>query len=228
MTRTIKRFRNAKDMPKRGCTLAEALSAMAGGSGVKFDETVDVAVMLGVDTKKSEQSVRGSVVLPAGSGKTTRVAVAAGGAAAEAATAAGADRVGFDDLVEDIKNGKMDFDVLIATPEAMRKLAAVGKMLGPRGLMPNPKTGTVTENTGEAVHSAKAGQVRYRADKGGIVHAAVGKASFSADDLRRNIESLLESLKKAKPAASKGHYLKEMAVSTTMGRSSIVDLSPYR
>lgn len=226
--KTIKRLRNASPMPKRGCTLEEALNAVAGGSGVKFDETVDVAVMLGVDTKKSDQAVRGSVELPAGSGKTTRVAVAASGAAADAAKAAGADIVGFDDLIEEIKNGKMEFDVLIATPESMRKLAAVGKMLGPRGLMPNPKTGTVTENTGDAVKSAKAGQVRYRADKGGIVHAAVGKASFTPADLQRNIESLLDSLKKAKPANSKGHYLKEMAVSTTMGRSAIVDLSPYR
>lgn len=225
--KTIKRLKD-KVMPGPGCTLDEALSAVAGGSGVKFDETVEVAVHLGVDTKKSDQAVRGAVVLPAGIGRTARVAVAAAGAAADAAQEAGADRVGMDDLVEEIKSGKIDFDVLIATPDAMRKLAAAGKVLGPRGLMPNPKTGTVSADPAAAVKDAKAGQVRYRADKAGIVHAGVGKASFSPEDLKTNIESLLGALKRAKPASSKGVYLRRMAVSTTMGRSAAVDVSPYR
>ena len=201
---------------------------MAGGSGVKFDETVDVAVQLGIDPKKSDQAVRGAVVLPAGTGKTVKVAVVASGAAADAATAAGADKVGFDELIENIKQGVMDFDVLIATPEAMRKLAAVGKILGPRGLMPNPKTGTVAADPAAAVKNAKAGQVRYRADKSGIVHAAVGKVSFAPEDLKKNIESLLDSLKRAKPASSKGIYLRQLAVSSTMGRAVVADIALYR
>lgn len=227
MTKTGKRLK-AASMPASGCSLAEALAAVAGGSGVKFDETVEVAVQLGVDTKKSDQAVRGAVVLPAGTGKTVKVGVVASGAAAEAATDAGADKVGFDEFIEDIKKGVMDFDVLIATPEAMRKLAAVGKILGPRGLMPNPKTGTVTADPAVAVKNAKAGQVRYRADKSGIVHAAVGKASFTPEDLKKNVESLLDSLKRAKPASSKGIYLRQLAVSSTMGRAVIADIASYR
>ncbi len=215
-------------MPSRGCALDEALSAVVGGSGVKFDETVEVAIQLGIDPKKSDQAVRGAAVLPSGTGKTVRVAVVADGDAATAATTAGADKVGFEDLIEEIKGGKMDFDVLIATPDAMRKLAAAGKILGPRGLMPNPKVGTVAADPTAAVKNAKAGQARYRADKSGIVHAAVGKASFSPDALKKNIESLLDSLKRGKPASSKGIYLRQLAVSSTMGRSAIVDIASYR
>ena len=227
MAKICKRLKK-QAMPERGCTLDEALAAVAGGSGVKFDETVEVAIQLGIDPKKSDQAVRGAAELPAGSGKTSRVAVMASGEAATAAKKAGADRVGFDDLVDDIKAGKLEFDLLIATPEGMRKLAAVGKILGPRGLMPNPKTGTVAAEPAAAVKSAKAGQARYRADKAGIVHAAVGRASFSPDDLKKNIESLLDSLKRAKPASSKGVYLRQLAVSTTMGRAAVADIAPYR
>lgn len=227
MAKVCKRLRNSQ-MPASGCGLDEALSAIVGGSGVKFDETVDVAVQLGVDTKKSDQAVRGAVVLPAGTGKTTRVAVVASGDAAKAAKDAGADKVGFEDLIEEIKGGAMDFDVLIATPDAMRKLAPAGRILGPRGLMPNPKTGTVAADPTAAVKNAKAGQARYRADKAGIVHAAVGKASFSAADLKRNIESLIAALKRAKPASAKGVYLRRMSVSATMGRAATVDISAYR
>ena len=227
MAKVCKRLRDAK-MPPSGCSLDEALSAVVGGSGAKFDETVDVAVQLGIDAKKSDQAVRGAVVLPAGTGKTVRVAVVADGDAAKKAKAAGADKVGFDDLIESIKGGALDFDVLIATPEAMRKLAAAGRILGPRGLMPNPKTGTVAADPTEAVKNAKAGQARYRTDKAGIVHAAAGKASFSAADLKRNIESLLAALKRAKPASAKGVYLRRMSVSATMGRAVEVDISSYR
>ncbi|MGI9297982.1 MAG: 50S ribosomal protein L1 [Gammaproteobacteria bacterium] len=227
MAKVCKRLQKAA-MPAPGCGLDEALAAVVGGSGVKFDETVDVAVQLGVDTKKSDQAVRGAVVLPAGTGKTTRVAVVASGEAAQAAKDAGADKVGFDDLIEEIKGGATDFDVLIATPDAMRKLAPAGRILGPRGLMPNPKTGTVAADPATAVKNAKAGQARYRADKAGIVHAAVGRASFPAADLKQNIESLLAALKRAKPAAAKGVYLRRMSVSATMGRAATADISPYR
>lgn len=227
MSKPCKRLQKSS-MPDRGCGLDEALSAIVGGSGVKFTESVDVAISLGIDPKKSDQAVRGAVVLPAGSGKATRVAVVAADAAADAAREAGADKVGFDDLIEEIKGGAMDFDVLIATPDAMRKLAVAGKVLGPRGLMPNPKTGTVTADPATAVKNAKMGQVRYRADRGGIIHAAVGKASFSTDDLKRNIESLITAIKRAKPSSAKGIYLRQMAVSCTMGRSVVVDISSYR
>lgn len=227
MSNPCKRLKNAS-MPDRGCGLDEALAAIVGGSGVKFTESVDVAILLGIDPKKSDQAVRGAVVLPAGSGKTTRVAVVAADDAADAAREAGADKVGFDDLIEEIKGGALDFDVLIATPDAMRKLAVAGKVLGPRGLMPNPKTGTVTADPATAVKNAKTGQVRYRADRGGIVHAAVGKVSFSADDLKRNIESLITAIKRAKPSSAKGIYLRQMAISCTMGRSVVVDISSYR
>ncbi|MDM5148155.1 50S ribosomal protein L1 [Candidatus Persebacteraceae bacterium Df01] len=227
MAKIDKRLRD-KVVPEKGCSLDEALAAVVGGSGVKFDETVDVAVHLGIDTKKSDQAVRGAVVMPAGTGKTVRVAVVAADADAESAREAGADRVGFEDLIEEIKGGKTDFDVLIATPTSMRHLAAAGRVLGPRGLMPNPKTGTVAAAPAEAVKNAKAGQVRYRADKAGIVHAPVGKASFTPADLKRNIESLLDSLKRAKPASSKGVYLRQLSLSSTMGRSVEPDIASYR
>ena len=214
--------------PDKECALDEALKFIAGGSGVKFDETVEVAIRLGIDTKKSDQTVRGSVVLPSGTGKSARVAVVASGDAAQAAKDAGADIVGYEELIEEIKGGKMDFDVLIATPETMRQLAAAGKVLGPRGLMPNPKTGTINADTATAVKNAKSGQIRYRADKGGIIHAPVGKASFSPDALKQNIESLLSALKRIKPASAKGVYLRHMAISCAMGRAVKVDISSYR
>jgi large subunit ribosomal protein L1 len=210
-------------------TLDAALAAVCGGSGVKFNESVDVAVQLGVDTRKSDQSVRGAVSLPAGTGKDPRVAVVAAAEEDRAkAKEAGAEVVGFEELIAAIGKGELNFDVLIATPDSMRHLAPVAKTLGPRGLMPNPKTGTVAKDAAEATRKAKSGQAQYRADKAGIVHASVGKASFAAADIKRNIEALLDALKKAKPASSKGVYLRKLAVSATMGRSAVVDLSPYR
>ena len=208
--------------------LDAAIAQVQGGSGVKFDETVEVAIRLGVDPKRADQAVRGAVALPAGTGRNVRVAVLASGAAAEAAKEAGADRVGLDDLLADINAGKLDFDALVSTPENMRRLAAAGKILGPRGLMPNPKTGGVSADPAAAVKKIKAGQANFRADKAGMVCAPVGKASFSADDLRRNIESLVDALKRAKPAASKGVYLRAMSLSTTMGIGVAVDVAPLR
>lgn len=201
----------------------EALTLVKGAATAKFDESVDVAVNLGIDPRKSDQVVRGSVVLPRGTGKSVRVAVFAQGANAEAAKAAGAEIVGFEDLADQIKGGMMDFDVVIATPDAMRIVGQLGQILGPRGLMPNPKVGTVTPNVTEAVKNAKAGQVQYRTDKSGIVHATIGRASFEVDALRTNLAALVEALVKAKPASSKGVYLKKIAVSSTMGIGVRVD-----
>jgi large subunit ribosomal protein L1 len=201
----------------------EAFSLLKDLSKVKFVESVDVAVNLGVDPRKSDQVVRGATVLPHGIGKTVRVAVFAQGANAEAAKAAGADRVGFEDLAEEVKAGQMDFDVVIASPDAMRIVGQLGKILGPRGLMPNPKVGTVTPEVAEAVRSAKAGQVRYRTDKAGIIHCPLGRADFDAVKLRENLEALLSSLLKAKPSTSKGVYMRKVTVSTTMGPGLTVD-----
>lgn len=201
----------------------EALSLVKEGATAKFGESVDVAINLGVDARKSDQVVRGSVVLPKGTGKTVRVAVFAQGANAEAAKAAGADVVGFEDLAEQIKGGMLDFDVVIATPDAMRIVGQLGTILGPRGLMPNPKVGTVSANAAEAVKNAKAGQVQYRTDKNGIVHTTLGRASFDAADLKTNLAALLDALQKAKPASSKGVYIKKIAVSSTMGAGVRVD-----
>jgi large subunit ribosomal protein L1 len=201
----------------------EAFALLKELSTVKFSERVDVAVNLGVDPRKSDQVVRGSTVLPHGIGKTVRVAVFAQGANADAATAAGADRVGFEDLAEDIKAGKMDFDVVIASPDAMRLVGQLGKILGPRGLMPNPKVGTVTPDIAQAVRNAKGGQVRYRTDKAGIIHCPLGKADFEPLKLRENLEMLLGNLMKAKPTTSKGVYMKKVTVSTTMGPGLAVD-----
>ena len=201
----------------------EALTLVKGAATAKFDESVDVAVNLGIDPRKSDQVVRGSVVLPRGTGKSVRVAVFAQGANAEAAKAAGAEIVGFEDLADQIKGGMMDFDVVIATPDAMRIVGQLGQILGPRGLMPNPKVGTVTPNVTEAVNNAKAGQVQYRTDKSGIVHATIGRASFEVEALRTNLATLVEALIKAKPASSKGVYLKKIAVSSTMGIGVRVD-----
>jgi large subunit ribosomal protein L1 len=207
----------------RAYPVLEALQLVKETATAKFDESVDVAVNLGIDARKSDQMVRGSVVLPKGTGKTVRVAVFAQGANAEAAKAAGADIVGFEDLAADVKAGKMEFDVVIATPDAMRVVGQLGQILGPRGLMPNPKVGTVTPNVSEAVKNAKAGQVQYRTDKAGIVHCTIGRASFAADDLKVNLQALVEALQKAKPSASKGIYLKKMSVSSTMGAGIRVD-----
>ncbi|AVY93481.1 MULTISPECIES: 50S ribosomal protein L1 [Microvirgula] len=204
-------------------TVDEAIALVKGAATAKFDESVDVAVNLGVDPRKSDQVVRGSVVLPRGTGKSVRVAVFTQGANAEAAKAAGADIVGFEDLAEQVKAGNLDFDVVIASPDAMRIVGQLGQILGPRGLMPNPKVGTVTPNVAEAVKNAKAGQVQYRTDKAGIIHSTIGRASFDAEALRENLSALIEALQKAKPAAAKGVYLKKVAVSSTMGVGVRVD-----
>lgn len=198
-------------------SVSEALALVKGCATAKFDEAVDVSVNLGVDARKSDQVVRGSVVLPAGTGKSVRVAVFAQGDKAEAARAAGADVVGFDDLAEQVKGGNLNFDVCIATPDAMRVVGQLGQILGPRGLMPNPKVGTVTMDVTTAVKNAKAGQVQYRTDKGGIIHATIGRASFSVESLQQNLGALVEALVKAKPAAAKGVYLRKVALSSTMG-----------
>lgn len=201
----------------------EAIALVKSAATAKFDESIDVSVNLGVDPRKSDQVVRGSVVLPRGTGKSVRVAVFAQGANAEAAKAAGAEVVGFEDLAEQVKAGNLDFDVVIASPDAMRVVGQLGQILGPRGLMPNPKVGTVTPNVAEAVKNAKAGQVQYRTDKAGIIHATLGRASFDVEALRENFVALVDALVKAKPAASKGVYLKKIAVSSTMGVGVRVD-----
>ncbi len=203
--------------------VAQALTLAKETATAKFDESIDVAVNLGIDARKSEQLVRGSVVLPAGTGKSVRVAVFAQGDKAEAAKAAGADVVGFDDLAEQVKGGNLNFDVVIATPDAMRVVGALGQILGPRGLMPNPKVGTVTMDVATAVKNAKAGQVQYRTDKGGIIHATIGRASFPVEKLEENLKALIDALNKAKPASSKGQYLRKVAVSSTMGPGVRVD-----
>ncbi|MYZ53583.1 50S ribosomal protein L1 [Malikia spinosa] len=197
--------------------IADALALVKEFANAKFDESIDVAVQLGVDAKKSDQVVRGAVVMPNGTGKTKRVAVFAQGAKAEEAKAAGADIVGFDDLAADIKAGKMDFDVVIASPDAMRIVGTLGQILGPRGLMPNPKVGTVTPDVATAVKNAKAGQVQFRVDKAGIIHGTIGRRSFDNAQLQGNLAALLDALNKAKPASSKGQYLRKVAVSSTMG-----------
>ncbi len=204
----------------------EALSLLKEVSSVKFDETVDVAINLGVDPRKSDQVVRGSTVLPNGTGRTMRVAVFAQGEQAEKATAAGADLVGFEDLAESIKGGMLDFDVVIATPDSMRVVGALGTVLGPRGLMPNPKVGTVTPDVETAVKNAKAGQVQFRTDKSGIIHCPIGKINFDAAALNENLTSLIAELVKAKPSAAKGIYLRKATVSSTMGPGLLIDLGP--
>lgn len=205
--------------------LADALTLVKETASAKFDESVDVAIQLGIDPRKSDQAVRGAAVLPEGTGKTVRVAVFAQGAKAEEAKAAGADVVGFDDLAATVKAGQLDFDVVIASPDAMRIVGQLGKILGPRGLMPNPKVGTVTPNVAEAVKNAKAGQVQFRADKAGIIHASIGRASFEAARLETNLKALIDALIKAKPASSKGQYLRKVSVSSTMGVGVRVDVS---
>ncbi len=203
--------------------VTEAVDLLAGLSAVKFKESIDVAINLGVDPRKSDQVVRGSTVLPNGTGKDVRVAVFAQGANAEAAKEAGADVVGFDDLAATIKGGELNFDVVIATPDAMRVVGQLGQILGPRGLMPNPKVGTVTPDVVTAVKNAKAGQVRFRTDKNGIIHCSLGKVGFSAEAVQQNLEALVSDLKKLKPASAKGVYMKRVTLSTTMGPGLYVD-----
>lgn len=203
--------------------VADALALVKETATAKFDESVDAVINLGIDARKSDQLVRGALVLPKGTGKTKRVAVFAQGAAAEAAKAAGADIVGFEDLAEQVKGGMLDFDIAIATPDAMRIVGALGQVLGPRGLMPNPKVGTVTPDVTTAVKNAKAGQVQYRTDKAGIIHCTIGRASFEVDALKENLVALVDALVKAKPASSKGQYMKKISVSSTMGAGVRVD-----
>ncbi len=227
MAKLTKRVKAARELLQFGklYTVDEALALLKEVPSAKFRESVDVAVNLGVDPRKSDQVVRGSTVLPRGTGKAVRVAVFAQGAAAEAAKEAGADIVGMDDLAEKVKGGTMDFDVVIAAPDAMRVVGQLGQILGPRGLMPNPKVGTVTPDVAGAVKNAKAGQVRYRTDKGGIIHCTIGKLDFEVAALKENLDALMGDLKKAKPSASKGIYVKKITVSTTMGPGVAVDTS---
>ena len=222
LTKKAKSFKGKIDSNKL-YPLAEALTMVKECATAKFDESIDVAVQLGIDAKKSDQVVRGAVVMPAGTGKTKRVAVFAQGAKAEEARAAGADIVGMDDLAAEIKAGKMDFDVVIASPDTMRIVGTLGQILGPRGLMPNPKVGTVTPDVAQAVRNAKAGQVQIRVDKAGIIHGTIGRRSFEDGKLVDNLRALIEALNKSKPASSKGIYLRKIAVSSTMGVGVRVD-----
>ena len=213
----------AQLQPGKVYAIEDAVTLLNGLPPAKFKESIDVAVNLGVDPRKSDQVVRGASVLPSGTGKTVRVAVFAQGANAEAAKAAGADIVGFDDLATSIQGGDLSFDVVIATPDAMRVVGKLGTILGPRGLMPNPKVGTVTADVATAVKNAKSGQVRYRVDKGGIIHVPVGQIGFSPEAIKLNIEALIADLKKAKPATSKGVYVKKVTLSSTMGPGLAID-----
>lgn len=227
MAKITKRMKAAQSKveAQKFYAVADALALVKETASAKFDESVDVAIQLGIDPRKSDQAVRGAAVLPEGTGKTVRVAVFAQGAKADEAKAAGADVVGFDDLAATVKAGQLDFDVVIASPDAMRIVGQLGKILGPRGLMPNPKVGTVTPNVAEAVKNAKAGQVQFRADKAGIIHASIGRASFEAARLETNLKALVDALVKAKPASSKGQYLRKVSVSSTMGVGVRVDVS---
>jgi large subunit ribosomal protein L1 len=225
MARESKRYKALRGKVERTrlYALQDALALVKSNATAKFDESVDVALNLGIDAKRSDQTVRGSVVLPQGTGKTTRVAVFAQGDRAQQAREAGADVVGFDDLAAEIKGGRLDFDVVIATPDAMRVVGQLGQILGPRGLMPNPKVGTVTQDVVTAVNNAKAGQVQYRTDKGGIVQCTIGRASFSVEALEQNLKALVDAVNKARPAAAKGVYLRRVSVSSTMGIGVRVD-----
>ncbi|UCD69675.1 MAG: 50S ribosomal protein L1 [Betaproteobacteria bacterium] len=225
MARHSKRVRAIRSAVDRGklYRLVEALEIAKQNASAKFDESIDVSVNLGVDARKSDQLVRGSVVLPQGTGKTVRVAVFAQADKAQEAKDAGADVVGLEDLAEQIKGGKIDFEIAIATPDTMRVVGQLGQILGPRGLMPNPKVGTVTANVAEAVKNAKAGQVQYRTDKAGIIHCTIGRASFTEDALAENLRALIDALNKAKPASSKGVYLRKISISSTMGPGLRVD-----
>ena len=225
MARRSKRARELREKvdKDRLHEVSEALGLVKSLANAKFKESVDVSVNLGVDPRKSDQVVRGSTVMPNGTGKDVRVAVFAQGAAADAARVAGAELVGMDDLAEQVKQGQINFDLVVAAPDAMRVVGQLGKILGPRGLMPNPKVGTVTPDVAEAVRKAKAGQVQYRTDKAGIIHCSIGKASFEVDALRQNLEALIADLNKSKPSASKGIYLQKITLSSTMGPGIAVD-----
>jgi large subunit ribosomal protein L1 len=227
MAKLSKRQRaiNEKVDGSKQYSIEDAVALLKELSTVKFAETFDVSINLGIDPRKSDQSVRGATTLPHGNGKDVRVAVFTQGANAEAAKAAGAEYVGMDELAAEIKAGKMDFDVVIASPDAMRVVGQLGQVLGPRGLMPNPKTGTVTPDVVTAVKNAKAGQVRYRAEKGGIIHGGIGKISFDTIAIKENLEALISDLKKSKPSTSKGIYLQRIALSTTMGPGLVIDQS---
>ncbi len=222
LTKRMRVIREKVDATKE-YNITEAVALLKELATAKFLESVDVSVNLGIDARKSDQNVRGATVLPNGTGRTVRVAVFTQGANVEAATAAGADLVGMDDLAEQIKRGEMNFDVVIASPDAMRVVGQLGQILGPRGLMPNPKVGTVTPNVAEAVKNAKAGQVRYRNDKNGIIHSTIGTVDFTEAQLKENLESLLVALKKAKPSTAKGQFIKKVSLSTTMGAGLAVD-----
>ncbi|KPJ67663.1 MAG: 50S ribosomal protein L1 [Coxiella sp. DG_40] len=211
--------------PGKVYPIKEAIALLKKCATVKFTESVDVSINLGIDPRKSEQAVRGSVVLPHGIGKKVRVAVFAQGEQAETAKEAGADKIGFDDLAEDIKAGNLNFDVVIATPDAMRIVGQLGQILGPKGLMPNPKIGTVSDDVANAVRNAKTGQVRYRVDKSAIIHCTIGKINFTAENLKENLEALIADINKAKPPGAKGVYLKRVTLSTTMGPGLMVDLA---
>lgn len=225
MAKMTKRMKTIAEKiePGKAYAATEAFSLLKELSSVKFDESVDVSINLGVDPRKSDQVVRGSTVLPNGTGKDVRVAVFTQGDNADAAREAGADLVGMEDLADDVKAGKMDFDVVIASPDAMRIVGQLGQILGPRGLMPNPKVGTVTPNVAEAVKNAKSGQVQFRTDKGGIIHCTIGKSTFEPSALQQNLEALIADLKKLKPSSAKGIYLKKVSVSTTMGPGLSLD-----
>lgn len=225
MAKLSKRKRAFKEKvnPEKAYPFEEAVALLKELSTVKFNETVEVAVNLGIDARKSDQAVRGATTLPHGTGSDVRVAVFTQGEAADQAKAAGADFVGMEDLAEEVKGGMMDFDVVVASPDAMRVVGQLGQVLGPRGLMPNPKTGTVTPDVETAVKNAKAGQVRYRTDKNGIVHGGIGKINFEADAIKGNLEAVIADLVKAKPAAAKGVYLKKISLSTTMGPGIVID-----
>ncbi len=225
MAKLTKRMRTIREKVEvtKEYEINEAVALLKELATAKFVESVDVAVNLGIDARKSDQNVRGATVLPHGTGREIRVAVFTQGANAEAAKEAGADLVGMEDLAEQVKKGVMDFDVVVASPDAMRVVGQLGTILGPRGLMPNPKVGTVTPNVAEAVKNAKAGQVRYRNDKNGIVHTTIGKVSFDTEQLKENLEALLIAIKKAKPSSAKGTFLKKVSISTTMGAGVAVD-----
>ncbi|MFK3866356.1 50S ribosomal protein L1 [Pseudoalteromonas rhizosphaerae] len=227
MAKLTKRMRTIREKVEatKDYEITEAVALLKELATAKFVESVDVAVNLGIDARKSDQNVRGATVLPNGTGRDVRVAVFTQGANAEAAKEAGAELVGMEDLAELVKKGEMNFDVVVASPDAMRVVGQLGQILGPRGLMPNPKTGTVTPNVAEAVKNAKAGQVRYRNDKNGIIHTTIGKVDFTAEQLQQNLESLIVALKKAKPSQAKGVYVKKVTISTTMGAGVSVDQS---
>ena len=227
MAKLSKRRRAINEKVEAGkfYAIEDAFNLLKELSAVKFNETIDVAINLGIDTRKSDKIVRGATTLPNGSGKDVRVCVFAQGDAAEAAKAAGAELVGMDELADEIKGGMMDFDVVIASPDAMRVVGLLGKVLGPRGLMPNPKSGTVTPDVATAVRNAKAGQVRFRADKNGIIHGGIGVSTFAASALKENLQALMSDLQKAKPASAKGVYVKKVTVSSTMGPGLVIDQS---